>query len=64
VVLSGSSTPIYQAYAFSMAGGYMDFGKFDRAWMHLYPNGAGSVRIMDGIGLDVLFDLLMVLRRV
>jgi 3-hydroxybutyryl-CoA dehydrogenase len=42
------------------AGGYVDFRDMDRAWMIFTRMERGPFGIMDGIGLDVLFDLLMV----
>jgi 3-hydroxybutyryl-CoA dehydrogenase len=51
---------LYQ-HALSMwAGGYMDFRDMDRAWMIFTQMPQGPFGLMDAIGLDVLFNLLMV----
>jgi 3-hydroxybutyryl-CoA dehydrogenase len=51
---------IYQHTLSLWAGGYVDFRDIDRAWMIFTRMERGPFGIMDGIGLDVLFDLLMV----
>jgi 3-hydroxybutyryl-CoA dehydrogenase len=51
---------IYQHTLSLWAGGYVDFRDIDRAWMIFTRMDRGPFGIMDGIGLDVLFDLLMV----
>ena len=51
---------IYQHTLSLWAGGYVDFRDIDRAWMTFTQMDRGPFGIMDGIGLDVVFDLLMV----
>lgn len=41
------------------AGGYADFRDIDRAWMVFTGMGMGPFAIMDGIGLDVVYDIEM-----
>ncbi|MEW6333200.1 MAG: 3-hydroxyacyl-CoA dehydrogenase NAD-binding domain-containing protein [Thermodesulfobacteriota bacterium] len=51
---------IYQQALSLWAGGVMDFRDLDRAWMLFTGMPRGPFGIMDAIGLDVLYDLLMV----
>jgi 3-hydroxybutyryl-CoA dehydrogenase len=51
---------IYQQALSLWAGGVMDFRDFDRAWMIFTRMPRGPFGIMDAVGLDVLYDLLMV----
>ena len=51
---------IYQHTLSLWAGGFVDFRDIDRAWMTFTQMDRGPFGIMDGIGLDVLYDLLMV----
>jgi 3-hydroxybutyryl-CoA dehydrogenase len=39
------------------SGGYADFRDIDRAWMIFTGMGMGPFGIMDGIGLDVVYDV-------
>jgi 3-hydroxybutyryl-CoA dehydrogenase len=41
------------------SGGYADFRDIDRAWMIFTGMGMGPFGIMDGIGLDVVYDVEM-----
>jgi 3-hydroxybutyryl-CoA dehydrogenase len=50
---------IYQQALSLWAGGVMDFRDFDRAWMIFTRMPRGPFGIMDAVGLDVLFDILM-----
>ena len=51
---------IYQQALSLWAGGIVAFRDIDRAWMIFTQMPRGPFGIMDAIGLDVLFDLLMV----
>lgn len=42
------------------AGGYVDFRDIDRAWMIFTGMNQGPFAIMDGVGLDVVYDIEMV----
>jgi 3-hydroxybutyryl-CoA dehydrogenase len=50
----------YQHTLFLWAGEYADFRDIDRAWMILTQMDRGPFGLMDAVGLDVLYDLLMV----
>jgi 3-hydroxyacyl-CoA dehydrogenase len=51
---------IYRHTLSLWAGGYMDYKDIDRAWMIFTQMLQGPFGIMDTIGLDVVFDALMV----
>jgi 3-hydroxybutyryl-CoA dehydrogenase len=51
---------VYQQALSLWAAGVMDFRDLDRAWMIFTRMPRGPFGIMDAVGLDVLFDLLMV----
>jgi 3-hydroxybutyryl-CoA dehydrogenase len=51
---------IYQHALSLWAGGIVAFRDIDRAWMIFTQMPRGPFGIMDAIGLDVLFDILMV----
>ena len=51
---------IYQQALSLWAGGVMDFRDLDRAWMIFTRMNRGPFGIMDAVGLDVLYDILMV----
>jgi 3-hydroxybutyryl-CoA dehydrogenase len=51
---------IYQHTLSLWAGGYVDFRDIDRAWMIFTRMARGPFGLMDLVGLDVLYDLLMV----
>jgi 3-hydroxybutyryl-CoA dehydrogenase len=42
------------------AGGYVDFKDIDRGWMNWAGMSMGPFGLMDGIGLDVVYDIEMV----
>jgi len=44
---------------FLWANGYVDFVDIDRAWMIMYKTDRGPFGQMDGIGLDVIYDVSM-----
>jgi 3-hydroxybutyryl-CoA dehydrogenase len=50
----------YQRTLSLWAGGYADFRDIDRGWMVFTDMPRGPFGIMDAVGLDVLYDLLMV----
>jgi 3-hydroxybutyryl-CoA dehydrogenase len=51
---------VYQQALSLWAGGVMDFRDLDRAWMIFTRMSRGPFGIMDAVGLDVLYDILMV----
>jgi 3-hydroxybutyryl-CoA dehydrogenase len=51
---------IYRHTLHLWAGGYVDFRDIDRAWMIFTQMPRGPFGLMDAVGLDVLYDLLMV----
>jgi 3-hydroxybutyryl-CoA dehydrogenase len=51
---------IYQQTLSLWADGYMDYRDIDRAWMIFTQMPQGPFGLMDTIGLDVLFDVLLV----
>jgi len=51
---------IYQHALYLWAGGYVDFKGIDRAWMIFTRMERGPFGLMDAVGLDVVYDLLMV----
>lgn len=51
---------VYQQALSLWAGGVMDFRDLDRAWMIFTGMPRGPFGTMDAVGLDVLYDLLMV----
>ena len=50
----------YQRTLSMWAGGYADFRDIDRGWMVVTGMPRGPFGLMDAVGLDVLYDLLMV----
>jgi 3-hydroxybutyryl-CoA dehydrogenase len=42
------------------AGGYVDFRDIDRGWMIWNGVSQGPFGLMDGVGLDVVYDIEMV----
>jgi len=50
----------YQRTLSLWAGGYADFRDIDRGWMVFTQTPRGPFGLMDAVGLDVLYDLLMV----
>jgi 3-hydroxybutyryl-CoA dehydrogenase len=50
----------YQRTLSLWAGGYADFRDIDRGWMIFTQMPRGPFGLMDAVGLDVLYDLLMV----
>jgi 3-hydroxybutyryl-CoA dehydrogenase len=42
------------------AGGYVDFRDIDRGWMNWTGMSPGPFGLMDGVGLDVVYDIEMV----
>jgi 3-hydroxybutyryl-CoA dehydrogenase len=42
------------------AGGYVDFKDIDRGWMNWTGMSMGPFGLMDGVGLDVVYDIEMV----
>ena len=51
---------MYQCALSLWAGGYADFRDIDRGWMVFTQTPRGPFDLMDAVGLDVLYDLLMV----
>ena len=45
------------------AGGYVDFKDIDRGWMNWTGMSLGPFGLMDGVGLDVVYDIEMVYYR-
>lgn len=45
------------------AGGYVDFRDIDRGWMNWTGMSQGPFGLMDGVGLDVVYDIEMVYYR-
>jgi len=39
------------------AGGYVDFKDIDRGWMNWTGMSQGPFGLMDGVGLDVVYDI-------
>lgn len=59
----GFPTILHSIYRLALslwAGGHEDFRDIDRAWMIFTRMDQGPFGLMDAIGLDVVFDLLMV----
>jgi 3-hydroxybutyryl-CoA dehydrogenase len=54
---------IYRHTLHLWAGEYVDFRDIDRAWMIFTQMPRGPFGLMDAVGLDVLYDLLMVYYR-
>src|SRR3972149_3355659 len=50
----------YQRTLSLWAGGYADFRDIDRGWMIFTQMPRGPFGLMDAVGLDVIYDLLMV----
>jgi len=51
---------MYQHALFLWATGYVDFRDIDRGWMIFMQMPQGPFGLMDAVGLDVVYDLLMV----